>query len=74
MMEHVDNIFTVTDDQIIESMKFFAERMKLIIEPTAALGLAGLRNCDLDIEGKKIGVIISGGNVDLERFARLIST
>ena len=46
----------------------------MIVEPTGCLGLAGTRFCGVDIRGKKVGVIITGGNVDLERFAKLITT
>ena len=73
MKKNVDGIFTVTDEQLIEEMKFCAERMKLIIEPTGCLGLAGAQHCGIDIKGKKVGVIISGGNVDLKRFSDLIT-
>lgn len=74
IQQKVDDILTVTDAQLIEQMKFCAERMKMIIEPSGVLGLAGAINCGIDIKGKKVGVIISGGNVDLERFAKLITT
>lgn len=70
--QNVSSIFTATDEQLIESLKFLGERMKILVEPTGCLGLAGLKNCGLDLKGKKIGVIISGGNVDLTRYAELI--
>ena len=54
-------------------MKFCAERMKLVIEPTGCLGLAGAQHCGIDLKGKKVGIIISGGNVDLKRFSDLIT-
>ena len=56
-------------------MKFLSERMKIIAEPTGCLGLAGLRkyvNQNEIKDGSKIGVIISGGNIDLDRYCRLI--
>ena len=57
-------------------MKFYAERMKMIVEPTGCLSLAGMINETLnnkiDIKNKKIGIIISGGNIDLEKFSKLI--
>lgn len=74
MKEKVDGIFTVTDQQLIDDMKFCAERMKLVIEPTGCLGLAGAQHSGVDIKGKRVGVIISGGNVDLKRFSDLISS
>ena len=56
-------------------MRFFAERMKLVVEPTGALGAAALfeRAEGLpDLRGARVGVIVSGGNVDLERYASLL--
>jgi len=73
MQKNVDNIFTVTDDELIECMKFCGERMKIVVEPTGCLGIAGLKSCGLNLKGKKCGVIISGGNVDLKRYASLIT-
>ena len=52
-------------------MRFCCERMKMYIEPTGCLGLAGAKYSGVDIKGKRIGCIISGGNVDLERFSQL---
>ncbi|HEY3048582.1 MAG TPA: serine dehydratase, partial [Polaromonas sp.] len=49
-------------------MRFFAERMKMIVEPTGCLGFAAACEAGLPITGKRVGVIISGGNVDLRRF------
>lgn len=70
----VDDILTVNDLQLIEAMHFFAERMKLIVEPTGCLGFAAARAMPAELRGKRVGVIISGGNVDLERFSALIAT
>jgi threo-3-hydroxy-L-aspartate ammonia-lyase len=66
------DILTATDEQLVQSMHFFAERMKLIVEPTGALGFAAARYAGIDLRGKKVGVLISGGNVDLLSFNRLI--
>ena len=74
MRQNVEGILTVSDAQLIGEMKFCAERMKMVIEPTGCLGLAGAQFCGINIKGKKVGVIISGGNVDLERFAKLITS
>jgi len=74
--DKVDQIITVSDQQLIEEMAFFAERMKMIVEPTGCLGLAGLRkmvNAGHIPKGSKCGVIISGGNVDLSRYCELVS-
>ena len=54
-------------------MRFFAERMKLVVEPTGCLGLAAARAMKDAIKGKRVGVIISGGNVDIDRFCALLA-
>lgn len=64
-------ILTATDDELVGSMKFFAERMKMIVEPTGALSLCGAQNVASDLKGARVGIVISGGNVDLKRFAEL---
>ncbi|MES2973564.1 MAG: threo-3-hydroxy-L-aspartate ammonia-lyase [Pseudomonadota bacterium] len=69
----VTDILTATDAQLVEAMKFFAERMKMVVEPTGCLGFAAARHAGLPIQGKRVGVLVSGGNVDLGRFAELIS-
>jgi threo-3-hydroxy-L-aspartate ammonia-lyase len=68
----VDDIFTATDAQLVEAMRFFAERMKMVVEPTGCLGFAAACHAGLPLEGKRVGVILSGGNVDLKRYAQLI--
>lgn len=68
----VDDILTVTDDQLIDAMGFFAERMKIVVEPTGCLGFAAAQQLKPELYGKRVGVIISGGNVDLERYAHLL--
>jgi threonine dehydratase len=59
------DIITASDEQLIEAMRFYAERMKMVVEPTGALSLAGAWHGGLDLRGARVGVIISGGNVDL---------
>jgi threonine dehydratase len=54
-------------------MGFMASRMKTLVEPTGCLGFAAARQRKAELEGKRIGVLISGGNVDLARFASLVS-
>jgi threo-3-hydroxy-L-aspartate ammonia-lyase len=66
----VDEIVTVTDEQMVEAMRFAFERLKLVIEPSGAVGLAAVRE-GLVSDGR-IGVILSGGNVGADRFAQLI--
>lgn len=68
----VDDILTVSDDQLVECMRFFASRMKLVVEPTGCLGFAAARNMQSDLKGKRVGVLISGGNVDLDRYCALL--
>ena len=69
----VDGILTVSDAQLVEAMRFFAERMKMVVEPTGALSFAAARHAGLPLKGKRVGVVVSGGNVDLKTFARLVS-
>jgi threonine dehydratase len=70
----VQDVVTATDAQLVEAMRFFAERMKLVVEPTGCLGFAAACHAGLPLEGKRVGVILSGGNVDLARFAQLIGS
>lgn len=68
----VDDIVTVSDAQLVRTMRFFAERMKLVVEPTGCLAAAAVLEGMLDVGGKRVGVIVSGGNVDLRRYAELL--
>jgi len=72
MRRDVDDIVTVTDAQLVETMRFFAERMKIIVEPTGCLGAAAASLGSLPLAGQRVGVIVSGGNVDLQRFSQLM--
>lgn len=63
---HVTAIWTVTDPQIIHAMRLVWERMKIIIEPSSAVCLAAVLAHGAEVSGQRIGIIISGGNVDLE--------
>lgn len=69
----VNDILTATDSQLVDGMRFFATRMKLITEPTGCLGLAAARQMKAQLQGKRVGVLISGGNVDLDRFSSLLA-
>jgi len=62
---HVDDMVTVSDPDLVATMRFLWERMKLVVEPTGALGLAAAYRRRVEVEGKRVGVILSGGNVDL---------
>jgi threo-3-hydroxy-L-aspartate ammonia-lyase len=69
VLRHVDDIITVTDAQLVEAMRFLWERMKLVVEPTGALAAAGVLGGVIDVRGKRVGIILSGGNVDLKAMA-----
>ncbi len=72
--QFVDDIVTVSDAELIDTMRFLAERMKMIVEPTGCLAAAAALTNKLDISGKQVGIILSGGNIDLMRFAKLVNT
>ncbi len=69
----VDDIVTVSDAQLIDTMKFFAERMKVIVEPTGCLAAAAALHGVVPVAGLRVGILVSGGNVDLARFAALVA-
>lgn len=70
----VDDILTASDAELLDCMAFMATRMKLVVEPTGCLGLAAALQMKAELNGKRIGVLVSGGNVDMERFSRLLSS
>ncbi|VVE60574.1 serine dehydratase [Pandoraea pnomenusa] len=67
----VDDILTVTDDELVQTMQFFASRMKIVVEPTGCLAAAAVLQEKIDVRGKRVGILLSGGNVDMARFAKL---
>jgi threo-3-hydroxy-L-aspartate ammonia-lyase len=69
----VDDVLTATDEQLVDCMRFFASRMKLVVEPTGSLGLAAARDMKSELQGKRVGILVSGGNVDMDRFCALLS-
>ena len=69
----VDDVLTVTDRQLVSTMRFFAERMKMVVEPTGCLAAAAVLEGMLDVRGQRVGIIISGGNVDVDRYAQLLT-
>jgi threo-3-hydroxy-L-aspartate ammonia-lyase len=69
----VTDILTATDEQLVACMQFFAERMKMVVEPTGCLGFAAARAIKDQLKGKRVGVIVSGGNVDMERYAPFLA-
>jgi threonine dehydratase len=66
------DILTATDEELIECMRFLAERMKIVVEPTGCLGFAAARSRRAALAGQRVGIILSGGNVDAARFAALV--
>jgi threonine dehydratase len=67
----VDEVVTVTDDQIVEAMRFAFERLKLVIEPSGAVGIAAVLHGL--VQAPSIGIVVSGGNVGADRFAELVN-
>jgi threo-3-hydroxy-L-aspartate ammonia-lyase len=70
---YVHDMVTATDDQLIATMALLAERLKLIVEPTGALGAAAALQRIVTIEGKRVGIVLSGGNVELSRLAQWLA-
>ena len=70
----VKGVLTVSDAQLVETMRFFATRMKLVVEPTGCLAAAAVLQGAIDLRGRRVGVIVSGGNVDLQRFGALLAS
>ena len=67
IQSYVEEVITLTEEEIIESMKMIWERMKIVVEPSCSITLAAVLKSRDRFAGKKVGLIISGGNVDLER-------
>ena len=72
IQKFVDQIVTVSEKQIINAMRFLWERMKLIVEPSGAVPLAALLSKKVNVNNKKVGIILSGGNIDIEPFFQLL--
>lgn len=70
---HVDDVVTVSEMAIIDAMRQVWERMKIIIEPSCAVPLAAILDGKVEVRGKRVGLIITGGNVDLDALAGLFS-
>lgn len=70
----VDEVVTVDDDAIVAAMWLLYERCKLAVEPSGAVGLAGVLSGAIDVAGRRVGVILSGGNVGARQFAELVAT
>nr|WP_145547238.1 threo-3-hydroxy-L-aspartate ammonia-lyase [Variovorax boronicumulans] len=70
----VDDVQTASDAELVDAMAFAAARMKIVVEPTGCLGLAAVRREASALRGQRIGVLLSGGNVDLARLCELLGT
>ena len=73
VLRHVNDIITVTDAELVAAMRFLWERMKLVVEPTGALATAGVLQGSIDVRDRRVGIILSGGNVDLKAIAALFA-
>lgn len=71
--EHVREVVTVTDSQLLDAMRFAFERLKLVLEPSGAAPLAAVLSGRLNLRGKTAGIVISGGNIDVARFTQLLA-
>jgi threonine dehydratase len=65
IQRHVSAILTVSDEQLVASLRFFAERMKMVVEPTGCLGAAAALQGVVDLRSQRVGIILSGGNLDM---------
>lgn len=72
--ELADDIVLVSEADIVRAMRFVWERMKIVIEPSSAVAVVPLLNGSVEVKGKRVGVILSGGNVDLTQFFELLET
>ena len=70
----VDEVVVVSEVQIVDAMAFAFDRMKVVVEPSGAVGLAALLSGAVDVKGTRVGVIVSGGNVGVDRFAELMAS
>jgi threonine dehydratase len=69
----VDDVLTASDAELVDAMRFFFSRMKMVVEPTGCLGFAAAQRMKAELAGRRVGILISGGNVDLPRFASLLA-
>jgi threonine dehydratase len=69
----VADILLVSDNEMIETLRFLLERMKVLVEPSGAVAAAAVRHRKVDLAGQRVGVILSGGNVDLARLAEYLT-
>ena len=69
----VDDIHTASDEELVAAMRIFASTLKIVVEPTGCLAFAAVRRLAPTLAGQRVGVLVSGGNVDLDRFTSLLS-
>lgn len=69
----VADIYTVTDAQLVAAMELFVSKMKIVVEPTGCLGFAALREHAEQFRGQRVGVVLTGGNIDTARLAELLN-
>jgi threonine dehydratase len=69
----VDDVVTVSDTEIAAAMRLLFERCKLVVEPSGASALAAVLAGRVDVAGRRVGVTLSGGNIDPERFAAIVA-
>ena len=74
VMKHVDAMLTVSDDELVRSMRVLWEKQRTVVEPTGALGACALLEKKVALAGKRVGVVISGGNVDLRWAAGILGS
>ncbi len=74
MKQYARDVILVPDADLIDAMKFFAERMKIVVEPTGCLGAAAAFAQAKDLQGKRVGVLLSGGNVDIAAYGRYLAS
>lgn len=72
IMHHVHDMLTVTDEELLRAILYLWERMKTVVEPTGALGAAALFEGKIDVRGKRVGIILSGGNADFRNLSRML--
>jgi threonine dehydratase len=68
----VRDVVTVTDQELCDAMRFAFERLKIVVEPTGVLALAALLSRKVEVQGARVGVIVSGGNVDRDAYTRAL--
>ncbi|MBL8290169.1 MAG: pyridoxal-phosphate dependent enzyme, partial [Rubrivivax sp.] len=70
----VKRVVTVSDMQLVKTMRFFAERMKMVVEPTGCLAAAAVLEGAVEARGQRVGIIVSGGNVDLAAYGAMLAS